>query len=285
MRATGIAVSLLVFLAHGLAQVPNGGFEDWNGTEPDHWTTSNAPAASLINVTKSTTAHSGSFSVRGEVLNLLGSGVAFPPYIFSGSGGLGFPVSSRWAQVSGYAQFSPLGADTLIISFGMTQAGLYIAGGGTVVAAATSGWTYFSGQFEYFEPGTPDSCYIDALVVGPGEAPPTIGTWFLLDDLTLSGIATAVEPPTQPAAFAVEQNYPNPFNPSTTVRYTLPEGSQVKLDIVDLLGRTVRELAIGYQEAGSHSLTLDAGGLSSGVYLYRLRAGDLVRTRTMVLLK
>lgn len=285
MRVTAMAASLLVFLGHALGQVPNGGFEDWTGTEPDHWTTSNVPVLSFFNVTKSTVAHSGSFSLRGEVKELPGTGIPFPPFVFSGTGGQGFPVSTRWGQVSGYVQFSPLGADSLVISFGMSQAGTYLAAGGLVVSSTTSGWTNFSGQFEYFGPGTPDSCYIECVVFGPGELPPSIGTSFLLDDVTLSGVATTVEPTPHPVTFALEQNYPNPWNPSTTIRYTLPEGSQVRLDIVDLLGRTVRELAIGHQEAGSHSVTLDASGLSSGVYLYRLRAGDMVQTKTMVLLK
>jgi hypothetical protein len=78
-----------------------------------------------------------------------------------------------------------------------------------------------------------------------------------------------------PRDFVLEQNHPNPFNPSTTIGYYLPSASNVRLTIYDLLGRVVGEPENGYREAGSHSISWDARGLSSGVYYYTLEAsGD-----------
>ncbi len=90
---------------------------------------------------------------------------------------------------------------------------------------------------------------------------------------------------TLPVSFALRQNYPNPFNPSTTIVYTLPSRSYVKLSVYDQLGRELRTLVAQEQDAGEHSIRFDASRLSSGVYFYRLNAGTFTATRRMLLLK
>ena len=86
-------------------------------------------------------------------------------------------------------------------------------------------------------------------------------------------------------AYALLQNYPNPFNPSTTIRYGLPSRSHVTLTVFNTLGQQVAALVQGEQEAGYHEAVFDAAGLSSGVYLYGLTAGDFVQTRELVLVR
>ena len=81
------------------------------------------------------------------------------------------------------------------------------------------------------------------------------------------------------------RNYPNPFNASTTIEFTISEFQNVRLAIFDLLGRQIRNSILGPMQSGSHSVKLDASDLSSGVYFYRLRAGEIVEKRRMVLLK
>jgi hypothetical protein len=99
---------------------------------------------------------------------------------------------------------------------------------------------------------------------------------------------------TIPTEFKLNQNYPNPFNPSTVISYQLPVSSHVSLKIYDILGREVATLIDEYKPAGvynSQFSTLPAGRqvinykLSSGVYFYRLQAGDFVQTKKMILLK
>jgi hypothetical protein len=85
--------------------------------------------------------------------------------------------------------------------------------------------------------------------------------------------------------FALQQNYPNPFNPSTVISYQLPVVSNVKLAVYDMLGREVRVLVDEKKEAGYHEIRFDGSGLASGVYLYRLRAGDYVATKKLLLMK
>jgi hypothetical protein len=88
-----------------------------------------------------------------------------------------------------------------------------------------------------------------------------------------------------PGEFALKQNYPNPFNPKTVMSYELKVKSNVRLVVYDVLGREVARLAEGIQDAGIKSVEWDASGTPSGVYFYRLRAGDFVETKKMVLAK
>jgi len=91
--------------------------------------------------------------------------------------------------------------------------------------------------------------------------------------------------PSAPQLFALLQNYPNPFNASTTISYTLPHESDVTLDIYDILGRKVQTLYNGAQQAGTHSVVFNADEFASGVYFYRLTAGEFRQCERMILIK
>jgi photosystem II stability/assembly factor-like uncharacterized protein len=88
-----------------------------------------------------------------------------------------------------------------------------------------------------------------------------------------------------PSIFVLEQNYPNPFNPSTTIRYSLPRKSMVQLAVFNTLGQHVATLVQREMEAGYHGVRFDATGFSSGVYFYRLQAGDIVQTHKMLVVR
>ncbi|MBD3165190.1 T9SS type A sorting domain-containing protein, partial [bacterium] len=100
-----------------------------------------------------------------------------------------------------------------------------------------------------------------------------------------SSTAPSVIVPEIPAEFALEQNYPNPFNPTTTIRFGLPEASDVSLVVYNVMGREVVRLMEGELSAGWHAVQFDASRLASGVYFYRLEAGSFNATRKMVLFK
>ena len=87
------------------------------------------------------------------------------------------------------------------------------------------------------------------------------------------------------STFVLEKNYPNPFNPSTTIRYSLPQATNVKLMVYDMIGREITVLVNTKQNAGNHSVVWDAQDLPSGLYVCRLEAGSVVQNRKMLLLK
>ncbi len=89
-----------------------------------------------------------------------------------------------------------------------------------------------------------------------------------------------------PQAVELQQNYPNPFNPSTTIAFGIPESGKVTLEVFDVLGRKVATLLNGdNKSAGRHSVQFDASSLSSGMYIYRLQAGNSVITNKLTLIK
>ena len=90
---------------------------------------------------------------------------------------------------------------------------------------------------------------------------------------------------TIPDAFALKQNYPNPFNPSTTIKFSLPVQTQLKINIYNMLGELVRTISEGMYEAGYYNIIFDAAGFSSGTYIYRLESNNFTDTKKMILIR
>jgi hypothetical protein len=91
--------------------------------------------------------------------------------------------------------------------------------------------------------------------------------------------------PVIPADFSLAQNYPNPFNPETTIEFGLPEDSKVTVTVFNVLGQVVTSLVDTEMPAGYHVVNWDAGETASGIYFYRIQAGEYTATKRMVLMK
>lgn len=108
------------------------------------------------------------------------------------------------------------------------------------------------------------------------------GSTMLLDSVptSISELADA------PQEFELKQNFPNPFNPSTQITYSLPNAATVNISVFNVVGQRVATLVNNEQRsAGSHTISFDAGNLASGMYIYRIQAGNFVQTRKMTLIK
>ena len=109
--------------------------------------------------------------------------------------------------------------------------------------------------------------------------------------VTLDLSATlGIDESTLPDVFALYNNYPNPFNPVTNITYDIPEVSNVTLEIYNVMGQKVRTLVAGSHEPGRYRVlwnaTNDFGeGLSSGMYIYKIQAGDFVNVKKLILMK
>jgi len=98
-------------------------------------------------------------------------------------------------------------------------------------------------------------------------------------------IASADEPAETPTAYSLSQNYPNPFNPTTKIEYSLLEASNVRLAVYNNLGQEVASLVNEYQVIGKYIVDFNANNLPSGIYFYKIQAGNFNKTQKMVLMK
>lgn len=114
-----------------------------------------------------------------------------------------------------------------------------------------------------------------------------IGTEYGLSVYNENGIVSTKEEKNHiiPKRVNLKQNYPNPFNPVTNISYSIPRDSKVSLIIYNLRGQKVAQLVNSNERAGNYNVTWNASDVSSGIYFYRLRAGDYIKTRKMVYLK
>ncbi len=157
-----------------------------------------------------------------------------------------------------------------------------ISANGAVVSMASFGADtadVFSDQFQLTAGAT--SFVVDA---------PGVSLDFL-QILQVSGTSVGIEDEFVPGTFALAQNYPNPFNPTTTISYNLGKSAEVSLEVFNVLGQRVRSLiANQVQPAGRYAIQWDGkdeGGrqMSTGLYFYRIKAGDFVRAHKMTLIK
>ncbi|MGB2959577.1 MAG: carboxypeptidase regulatory-like domain-containing protein, partial [Bacteroidota bacterium] len=156
------------------------------------------------------------------------------------------------------------------VGYGLTDS----EGDYSIVALASGPLTMSVGRFGYESKEEP----LDV----PAGASEVVDVDFAL---AKSGTVVSVRGEGLPVESALDQNYPNPFNPTTRIDYSVSGATQVVLKVYDLLGREVMTLVDERQISGSYSVNLDAKGLSSGVYLYRLEVGDFIQTKKMVLMR
>jgi len=124
----------------------------------------------------------------------------------------------------------------------------------------------------------------DGTIVGWAEEAGEIRL-FLLTPGEPTSVAEGKAPNRIPDEFQLMQNFPNPFNPSTVIRYDLPRASDVRIEVFNLLGQRVLALVEAWQPAGQYSARLDGSELATGVYIYRMKAGEFSATRRFMLLK
>jgi len=191
-----------------------------------------------------------------------------------------------WAQGRGVQVIT---SDGGYIVAGSTFSTLFHLSNAYLLKTNSSGdtlWTRTFGGSQYNLQGrsvqqTSDGGYI---IAGPAQG----SEWgIFLVKTQAEGLVLSVQndPSVVPMAFGLEQNYPNPFNPSTTIRYALPHRSHVTLTVFSILGQQITTLVNGDIDAGYHTVQFDGSELASGVYLYRMQAGNFVQTRKLLLVR
>ncbi|MFH1736144.1 MAG: T9SS type A sorting domain-containing protein, partial [bacterium] len=193
------------------------------------------------------------------------------PQTFDGWIMVTLPDNTQYGPVFGPVNLTLPGGESLNVD--RTQ---------SVPAVAPAGvYTYTGYAGEYPTSITVQSSFtFEKLTTGDG---PLISGWANTGDsfdkwMTCSKVEV-------PLSFALHGAYPNPFNPTTTISFDLPQVSHVKLTIYDLQGRLITELVNGVRDAGTHKTTWNASSVSSGLYFYRIEAGEFTAVEKMVLIK
>jgi photosystem II stability/assembly factor-like uncharacterized protein len=166
------------------------------------------------------------------------------------------------------------------VSFADIDTGTAVGFNGTIVHT-TNGGTEWTGQQSPTRQSLNAVSFVDSRT---GVAVGDSGTILRTGDGGLADVAVR-EPASAPSLLVLSQNYPNPFNPTTVINFRTAVVSDVRLTVYDLLGHEVAVLVNERKEPGSYEVKFDGAGLASGAYLYRLTAGELVQTLSLLLVK
>lgn len=275
-------LTTLLFASNISAQIPNEGFEQWSGSNPVSWVSGNVEGFTFV--TPSGNPLSGQFAARLETKSIMGNLV--PAVLSAGSDGEGFPVSQRHGQLSFYYKFSKtVSTAYLFVSVGFKKGEDGIGAGVLAINTPADNYTPVTIPVTYINEEIPDLGVILIQVTDQNLSPAASGSYAEIDDLSFSILTDVNDESAGVNDFSLEQNFPNPFNPSTRINYQIAKDNFVTLKVYDIIGNELAALVNNQQPAGKYSVDFNSANLPSGVYLYRLQAGNYIQTRKMTLIK
>lgn len=270
---------ILITVVTANAQIPNEGFESWTGNNPTGWVTGNIE--NYVFVTPTDSPMSGQFAASIETKAI--NGILIPGILNSGEG---FPVYQRHGQFSLYYKFYKTSSNAhLSVSIGFKKGENGIGAKTIAIFEPADNFTPLMLDVHYVNDQIPDAAVIHIQVSDQFMSPAASGSYAVVDNMSFQILADAEEENYSPDQLILEQNFPNPFNPETTIKYTVPEKSDISLKVYNVLGNEVAELVNETQEQGSYSINFNASELSSGVYFYTLKAGNTADTKKLILLR
>jgi hypothetical protein len=239
-------------------------------------------------VTQSDLAYHGSSAIQLETIDY--NGLAWGAFVHSDTFSVGV-LEERPIELSGYYRFAPVG-DAIcvanVIVFNYFGNFLVTCGFGIDTLAAAEEYTRFTIPIFYGSPfDTAVSVSINLKVHSQGAYEQSIGALALFDSLTLRTSFTTIRAHgvNTPQEFNLSQNYPNPFNPSTTIEFELPQATDVRIDVYTIAGQKIQTLLNRKMPAGDHQVDFNARNLPSGVYFYKIEAGEFQDVKKMILLR
>jgi len=237
----------------------------------------------------------GDYALIGSYLDDDNGAQSGSAYVYSGfstismvSAEVTLSPSSGDGTFDYYLDFTNLTAGPLTVDIWTEMSG---PGGRTKVGSVATDRTleanrsYSESGTATLDGGTPVGDYVFTVKVGeyPDVVTASGSASYTKTSLGKDDISSSTGP--VPTSFELFQNHPNPFNPTTTFSFTIPQSSIVNLTVYDLLGREVATLVNENLHVGSYEATFGASRLATGVYFYRLRAGNFVAMRRMIIVK
>jgi hypothetical protein len=273
---------LMLTASSVFAQIPNEGFEQWNGNNPSNWATSNT--GNYIFVTPSSNSLSGSFAARLETKAF--SGVLGQAFISAGPDGEGFAVNQRHGQLSLYYKFfktTPTAFLTISVGFKKGEEG--IGAGVLSINDAADQYTPVSVPVTYFTNDIPEIAVITITVNDQYMNPAASGSYAEIDNLSFELLTGVNDENAAVTDYKLDQNFPNPFNPSTTIRFTIPESGNTTLRVYNVLGSEVATLLNEVKTSGTHEVVFNANDMPSGTYFYSIEVNNFRKVKKMILMK
>ncbi|MCX6249856.1 MAG: T9SS type A sorting domain-containing protein [Bacteroidetes bacterium] len=248
------------------AQIPNSGFENWTSGDPDNWATSNAFPAGLVNITQTTDSHTGSFAVRGDVIDFFGT--AMGPVIQSGPGATGFAISEQYHSLELYYKFTSIGGDKFSVNVGLEKAGNAIAQGAVALPSTVNTYTHLTVPLNYMTSDVPDLAIIQILITGPVTGSDVhVGSVMFVDDLLFS-LSAGIE--NISGSDLMGKCYPNPSSDVLYIPLFENVSGEVTLTVIDTYGKEVKKMAGQSQQFGTNIFQFSVEDLSSGLYFYSI---------------
>ena len=196
-------------------------------------------------------------------------------------------MDARFVDPQGYSECMDLGMQTDIRAYiNDAQVDTYKISVWPINAEHTFTWpdlnTYYSGTIRLIDAygGT----YVNVDMKSTNIVVTNMNQLLIIAESPVI-VPTSVHEQYTPGRIDLFQNYPNPFNPVTKIKFETPNSGFVTLKVFDVFGREVVTLVNGYTQAGSQEVSFDASSFASGMYFYRLQAGEITRIRKMVFLK
>jgi hypothetical protein len=294
MKKTLLVLAVACMTTAAFAQVPNNSFENWtnmgNYEDPDMWGTLNSTTdlAGVYTVTKGTPGNPGSFYLKitsKTVFTTVIPGIAATGTINPVSQTVtgGFPWTTRSSDLSGKWQYMAMsGTDQGSINVFMTKWNSSTNSRDTIcntqylLPGMVMSWANFSIPLNYVMAGNPDTCMI---ILSASNTTPAANSYLYVDGLALTGIIGISENTVSENMLSV---YPNPGASFVNVSFTLQNQSDVKLQLIDVAGKLIREINPSAMK-GENMVTMDLEGIESGIYFLRLETATSTETKKIII--
>ena len=293
LKKISLSISTCFVSLSAFAQIPNAGFETWTShgaySTPNGWGTMNntTAAGGVYTVTKGTPGNPGSWYLKltsktvtsGVVNGIAVSGVLDSITMLPKSG---FAYSAQPANFTGSWQHMIAGSSQGAVTATLTKwntsthARDAVATATQTLSGMAMSWATFSIPFVYVSGNTPDSCII---VLKASGAAPTNGDYLWVDNLAFSGTVTGIED--REHIFAGFDVYPNPSSENISVDFNLAKTENVKLQMIDLNGRLVKEAELG-SVTGAVKYSLNVNEIAKGTYFISIIAAEGIEVKKII---
>ncbi len=264
------------------AQIPNGGFENWTGTNeyPTGWTSCNLAGGPSYPVSKSLDHYPssiGSYSVKMEsntvAIGLGNCGHGFlKTALYLGDWGPAFPITGHPNRFAGYYKFLPQNNDTMMITLYLFQGGAIVASAILTNASSATSWTSFNIPISSYVTADSAEISFSAFFGQYGQSP--AGPWgnsvMYIDNISFDNLITGISEVKETNSISV---YPNPFSSQTTLQ-TDKLLKSATLTVYNLYGQTVKQM----NNLSGQTITLQRDNLPSGLYFVRLTQDNKIIT-------